>query len=353
MSSSLRILHVANFSQKKNGAVFYDVPRKLNNGFIRNGHLVYEFSDRDIARASTLFHSRKFGIPAANMRLIETCENFRPDIIFLGHADIIFDITLQTIRKKFPHVPIAQWNVDGLFLEDNRVRVLKKSKVVDATFITSAGDSLKQFVHDNGIVSFFPNPVDDSVELGRGFELDNQPNDLFYCVGNPEIKREFGDCALNAHDLARLLRQKLPDIQFDFHGMAGVPGLWGAQYLETLLLAKMGLNLSRGFSNYLYSSDRMAQLMGNGLLTFVDRATSFQELFTEDDLAFYDNFDDLIAKIEFYKNNDNERKRVAENGWLKSHQRFNSTRVAKYMIETTLRIPYSENYEWARHRYSR
>jgi len=349
----VRILHVANFSQKKNGAVFYDVPRKLNNGFIRNGHLVYEFSDRDIARASTLFQSRKFGIPAANKRLIETCENFQPDIIFLGHADVIWGRTLKAIRKKFPNVPIAQWNVDGVFLEDNRKRVLRKCEYVDATFITSAGDALKEFVHEHSIVSFFPNPVDDSIEVGRGFERDDQQNDLFYCVGNPDLKREFGDCALTAHELATTLQERLPETKFDFHGMAGIPGIWGAQYLEAVNKAKMGLNLSRGFSNYLYSSDRMAQLMGNGLLTFVDRATSFQELFNEDDLAFYDNFADLTARINFFKQNEDERKRVAENGWRKSHERFNSTRIAKYLIETTMRTSYTEDYEWLRHRYTR
>ena len=349
----MRILHVANFSQKKNGAVFYDVPRKLNNGFIRNGHLVYEFSDRDIARASTLFQSRKFGVPAANRRLIETCENFHPDIIFLGHADVIWGRTIKTIREKFPEVPIAQWNVDGVFLEDNRKRILRKRDYVDATFITSAGDALKQFVHGKGIVSFFPNPVDDSVETGRGFERDDQPNDLFYCVGNPEIKREFGDCALNAHELATTLQERLPEARFSFHGMSGIPGIWGANYLGAVKGAKMGLNLSRGFSNYLYSSDRMAQLMGNGLLTFVDHATSFQELFDENDLVFYDDFEDLITKIGVYMGNDDERKRVAENGWRKCHERFNGTRIAKYMIETTLRLPYTEDYEWARHRFTR
>ena len=39
----------------------------------------------------------------------------------------------------------------------------------------------------------------------------------------------------------------------------------------------MGLNLSRGNLPKYYSSDRIAQLMGNGLLTFIDEKTKFDD----------------------------------------------------------------------------
>ena len=35
----------------------------------------------------------------------------------------------------------------------------------------------------------------------------------------------------------------------------------------------MALNLSRGAPTKYYSSDRIAQLIGNGLLTFIDKKT--------------------------------------------------------------------------------
>ena len=39
----------------------------------------------------------------------------------------------------------------------------------------------------------------------------------------------------------------------------------------------MGLNLSRGKPIKYYSSDRIAQLMGNGLLTFIDEKTCYSD----------------------------------------------------------------------------
>lgn len=57
----LRILHVANRAEKSLGARYYAPQYKFNNGFVRNGHDVLWFSDRDIARAASVFRSQKGG----------------------------------------------------------------------------------------------------------------------------------------------------------------------------------------------------------------------------------------------------------------------------------------------------
>ena len=45
---SLRILHVTNFNERHDGRLFFNTGRRINNGFIRQGNSVLEFSDRDI-----------------------------------------------------------------------------------------------------------------------------------------------------------------------------------------------------------------------------------------------------------------------------------------------------------------
>ena len=70
--------------------------RRLNNGFIRNGHNVLSISDRDI------IHNNK-GLKIYleknhyNQKLLNTFNNFKPDIIVLGHADIVYH--KHTLRK--------------------------------------------------------------------------------------------------------------------------------------------------------------------------------------------------------------------------------------------------------------
>ena len=46
----MRILHVTNFNERHDGRLFFNTGRRLNNGFIRLGHSVLEFSDRDIVK---------------------------------------------------------------------------------------------------------------------------------------------------------------------------------------------------------------------------------------------------------------------------------------------------------------
>ena len=46
----LRILHVTNFNERHDGRLFFNSGRRINNGFIRMGHSVLEFSDRDIQK---------------------------------------------------------------------------------------------------------------------------------------------------------------------------------------------------------------------------------------------------------------------------------------------------------------
>ena len=61
----------------------------------------------------------------------------------------------------------------------------------------------------------------------------------------------------------------------------------------------MGLNLSRGSPTKYYSSNRIASLMGNGLLTFIDKKTEIDDFFNRKEIIFYNNINDLSEKIRF------------------------------------------------------
>jgi spore maturation protein CgeB len=128
--------------------------------------------------------------------------------------------------------------------------------------------------------------------------------------------------------------------------MFGTPHVFGADYFTELLAARMGLNYSRDNNQYLYSSDRMAQYMGNGLLTFIDRATGFGELFSEQEVVFYDTTSELAEKIRHYATHDHERQTVARQGWEKIHREWNSEKVAQYILDTTGGTPLQEQYHW-------
>ena len=48
LKSKLKIIHITNFNERHNGRLFYNTGKRINNGLVRLGHSVLEFSDRDI-----------------------------------------------------------------------------------------------------------------------------------------------------------------------------------------------------------------------------------------------------------------------------------------------------------------
>jgi spore maturation protein CgeB len=109
----------------------------------------------------------------------------------------------------------------------------------------------------------------------------------------------------------------------------------------------MSLNLNRKEGDKWYSSDRIAHLMGYGILTFQSSKNQMQRFFTDRETVWFDNDGDLAEKILHYHSNDDMRAKIASAGRMKYHTLFNGARVLRFMVETMLGEPYSEPYEWA------
>ena len=111
--SNLRILHITNFNERHNGRLFFNTGRRLNNGFIRLGHSVLEFSDRDIVSRNKIY-KRFIWIKYINDKLVKTCYHFKPDVIVLGHADMVSQDVLLNLKKDYSNLKITQWFLDPL-----------------------------------------------------------------------------------------------------------------------------------------------------------------------------------------------------------------------------------------------
>ena len=125
------------------------------------------------------------------------------------------------------------------------------------------------------------------------------------------------------------------------------PSIWGADYEDVLATSKMSLNLNRREGDLWYSSDRIAHLMGFGILTFQSSKNGMQRFFTDQETVWFDEAADLAEKILRYQADDAACAAVASAGRAKYHALFNGARVLRYMVETMLGEPYSEPYEWA------
>jgi spore maturation protein CgeB len=94
----------------------------------------------------------------------------------------------------------------------------------------------------------------------------------------------------------------------------------------------MALNISRGTYQKLYSSDRIASLIGNGLLVFINKNTKLDQLFTSKEVVFYKDKKDLIDKIRYYSNNNKIRIKLAKSAYNKYHKTMNNKIISNYML---------------------
>ena len=152
--------------------MFFNTGRRINNGFIRLGHSVLGFSDRDIQKYYKSIGDFK-GAKTLNDKLRKTCYNYKPDLIMLGHADLISADQIQELRDDYPNVRVGQWFLDplnkkGPDYERNKLRILDKIKNVDATFTTTCPTVLN-FLPKNQRNYFIPNPSDTSFETLNNF----------------------------------------------------------------------------------------------------------------------------------------------------------------------------------------
>ena len=333
-----RILLVDNLMIRRYGNLRMGPGRKLNCGAVRNGWRICEFSDRDIARFLSPLGIRKWGGHIANGKLIKCAKNFKPDIVLLGHCDYIENWALEEIRASLPGVKIAHFNVDPLWQKSTARQMEERKFSCDALFATTAGEVLKTWKTDSNVTAYIPNPSDLSMECEDNGGKHGFARDLFF-AGNP---RE-GDPRWD------LLAAVLPKIdgRLKCEIFGGKNGIWGARYEEVLASSKMSLNLNRKEGDKWYSSDRIAHLMGYGILTFQSSKNQMDRFFSGRETVFFDEAEDLAEKILYYNAHDEERTAIASAGREKCHRIFSGARVLKFMVETMCGEKYSEEYEWA------
>ncbi len=340
MTKPLRIVLVASFNFGAYGQRFNaSVDTKVLNGLIRCGHSVYPFSYRDVARFETPFRTKSLGKGRMNRRLVETCVNIEPDILWMGHSELVTPETLAELGGRFPHMKQVLWYQDPLWAEEKLAHVHARVPYLDTVFVSSGDAHMRPFKTPDNVVAFFPGPTDRSIDRHRNFEAVDLPIDLLFCG------RANKDAADRA-DFMGVLRDRLHDIRFDINGMYGAPLVFGADYDRKLGAARMGLSYSRRNDYFMCSSARLWQLAGNGLLTFSPRVPGMERLFGADEVVYFDGVDELVEQVRRYHADDAARRRVAKAGWERAHSTFAAERVCRYMLETVMREPHSEPYEW-------
>ena len=331
----LKILHIANFNELSDGRLFYSFSNKLNNGFLKEGHIVQTISDRLFLKYNKSFLRPYRDTKNLSLKILNTIKNFSPDLLILGHVSNIEKNVFDYCKSK--NIKIANWFIDSVsneFLKGDKKKQFNNLITnVDKCFITSSPEIFNKKKYFKKI-KFIPNPVDSSIDQFRNYENLNLENDVFLAISHGQnraiLKKNKQD---DRENYLNQIINELSEFKFTSFGFNNIEPIWGSNYFFHLTKSKLALNISRGKYQKLYSSDRISSLMGNGLLVFLDKKTGLQKMIKDKKEAIYfNNKKELINKIKYYLNNDRERIKIAKKGCLNYHKKFANTNVVKFIL---------------------
>ena len=304
---NLKILHISNFGIKTDHRLFnISIAKKITNGFIRNGHDVINFDYRNhfegILKQNSL-----------DKKIISISNNYKPDLILFGHCNPLSRNTLLALKERLK-VKIALWYEDHVMKGDPSYRknldlIEKNNDLIDNYFITTAPEIIKTKIKKTKI-NFLPIPVDPNIENGQFYEI-NKEKDLFFALSHGV---NYGKLKKNSFDERSFFIDKLIEISknkinFNILGLYNEEPKWNYNFLDELMICKTALNLSRGGPSKYCSSNRIATLMGNGVLPFIHKDVGYQDFFDNDEIEIYSTSNNLIEKLIKIKDNNNLIKR--------------------------------------------
>ncbi len=327
---NFKILHISNFGIKNDYRLFnLSIAKKLSNGLIRNGNDVINFDYRN-------FTNNFFDKHALDKKILSIFNNYKPDLILLGHNNKLSRSTLLKFKNS-SKVRIALWYEDHLVKGDpnyskNLALIEKNNDLIDNYFVTTSPDVIKSKINSDKL-SFLPIPVDPNVESGKFYE-NIKTKDIFFAISHGV---NYGKLKQNTFDdrmkfIETLLDVSKNKINFQLLGMFNEQPKWNFDFEKELMFSKTALNLSRGGPTKYSSSNRIASLMGNGILTFIDEKVKYQDFFDNDEIITYKNPNDLISKLLSIKDNHRLLIKRSKKAKKRYFEIFENSIVADFMI---------------------
>ena len=341
---SYKILHISNFGIRTNHRLFnLSISKKISNGLIRNGHDVIDFDYRN--KINSLFKNNSI-----DQKILEILENYRPELIILGHNNSLSYETLNIAKKKF-NTKIALWYEDHVIQGDpnykNNLNLIEKnSNLIDQYFITTAPDIIKTKINKNKL-NFLPIPVDPNIESEHFYEI-SKSKDLFFALSNGV---NFGKLKKNTVDerlkfIEKLIICSKDRINFNILGLFNEQPKWNYAFNNELMISKTALNLSRGGPNKYASSNRIASIMGNGVLPFIDEKIKYQDFFDNDEIETYSSPKNLISKLSNIIHHEKKLIIRSKNAKKRYFDLFNNRIIADFIVHKVFDIKRSSKFIW-------
>ncbi len=256
----------------------------------------------------------------------------------MGHFNNLKRETIFQLKMKYK-TKIILWYEDAISEIANgpewgkNLNLIENNHdLIDKYYLTTHPDVVNTKI-DSKKLNYLPIPADNSIEFLKLYKSKIKCNDLFFAfshgVNHAILKKNNFDERLN---FINKLKKKL-DNRFLVLGKDYSQPKWNFDFYDELSKSKTALNLSRGYPVKYTSSNRIASLIANGIYTFINKKTQFNDFFNDDEVGFYENENDLLNKLDKILTNERKLKKYSENGKRKYFQLFDNKIITKNIID--------------------
>ena len=135
-------------------------------------------------------------------------------------------------------------------------------------------------------------------------------------------------------------------INYHIFGLYGHQPKWNFEFNNELKICKTALNLSRGGPTKYCSSNRIASLMGNGVLPFIDSKIRYQDFFDNDEIETYSSSSNLISKLTKITSSDSKLIKRSRNAKKRYFDIFECRIIADYITYKVFETNRKYNFIW-------
>jgi spore maturation protein CgeB len=258
-----------------------------------------------------------------NNRIVEDCKEFNPDLVFIQvqSPGIIYNSTLKDIRPFCGKII----NFTGDVRDPLPTWYIETGKLLDLTLFVSMTDVIKARDYINC----------DWIQIGFDDTIFNKSTTPVKSADIVFMANNYGSFPISKYrkDIVTILSN-------EFNGRFEVFGTgWGrSKNLNASLLnqaavyrgCKIAINCSH-YNHSMYSSDRILRIMGSGAFCLSHDFKDHSILYG-DHLRTFTNINDLVEKCHYYLENEEERIRIANNGYEFTHTLYTWDKFVQNLI---------------------
>lgn len=260
-----------------------------------------------------------------NKKIIEMSASFKPDVVWVESPLFVYPETFELVKKKHGATLVCAYSDDPRNPK-RKSRHFENSKyLIDLAFVTK--DDLAQALLSEGVSAI--------AKFWKGFDpkrirplakseerLDNLNNNIVFIghadyVNGKSARKIFFECIAEEFENFFVYGKSWGSIHAsDFLKKTIKPfQLEGDEYPRIISDAAIALQIPSRMNRDTHSS-RSVEIPACGTFMLAERTTDHLMLFEEDkEAVFFSSVDELLAKIGFYLEREDERKRIAASGY--------------------------------------